>query len=150
MITKTQRDHKASIKTRPKISHSQPNHLIERESHTTYNRMFGYHDSCTLYKGSALYQRVVISSLIGWLGNLPFAILYTSFGVWPRDHYMSLQWSTTGVCHTLLWFSKQTVPACSAKVSYTNVPSCTMWFRRFTNYDEKYIIKYDAISHSTE
>jgi hypothetical protein len=25
------------------------------------------------------------------LENLLFAILYTSFGVWPRDHYMPLQ-----------------------------------------------------------
>jgi hypothetical protein len=30
-------------------------------------------------------------------------------------------------------------PACSAKVSCTNIPSCTMWKRQF--------IKYDAISH---
>jgi hypothetical protein len=33
-------------------------------------------------------------------------------------------------------------PACSAKIFFTNVPSCTMWFRRFT--------KYDAILDSTE
>jgi hypothetical protein len=48
---------------------------------------------------------------------------------------MSLQMSTTGVCHTLLWFPKQMVPACSAKVSRTNVPSCSMWFRQVTKYD---------------
>jgi hypothetical protein len=34
----------------------------------------------------------------------------------------------------------------SAKVSWTNVSSCTMWFRRFT----KYVIKYDVIPHSIE
>jgi hypothetical protein len=45
-------------------------------------------------KVSALYQCVVISSLRGRLENLLFAILYTSFGVWPRDHYMPLQKST--------------------------------------------------------
>jgi hypothetical protein len=33
------------------------------------------------------------------------------------------------------------VPAYNAKVSRTNVPSCTMWFRQFT----KYVTKYGAI-----
>jgi hypothetical protein len=42
-------------------------------------------------KVSALYPRVVISSLRGRLENFLFTILYTSFGVWPRDHYMRLQ-----------------------------------------------------------
>jgi hypothetical protein len=59
---------------------------------------------------------------------------------------MSLQRSTIGVCHALLRFPKQTVPACSAKVSHTNVPSCTMRERCFT----KYVTKYDVISHPTE
>jgi hypothetical protein len=86
---------------------------------------------------STLYPRIVISSLAERLENLFFAILYTSFGVWPRDHYMSLQRSTTGVCHALLRFPKQTVPTYNAKVSYTNVSSCTMWFRQFTKYDHK-------------
>jgi hypothetical protein len=36
-----------------------------------------------------------------------------------------------------LWFPEQTVPACSAKVSHTNAPSCTMWFRQFTKYEHK-------------
>jgi hypothetical protein len=40
---------------------------------------------------SALYPRIVISSLCGRLENHLFAILYTSFGVWLRDHYMPLQ-----------------------------------------------------------
>jgi hypothetical protein len=43
---------------------------------------------------SILYLHVVISSLIGQLENLLFATLYTSFGVWSRDHYMPLQRST--------------------------------------------------------
>jgi hypothetical protein len=43
---------------------------------------------------SILYPRVVISSPIGRLENLIFVILYTSFGVWFRDHYMPLQRST--------------------------------------------------------
>jgi hypothetical protein len=55
---------------------------------------------------------------------------------------MPLERSTTGVCHALLRFPKQMVPACSAKVSYTNVPSCTTWERNFT--------KYDVISHPIE
>jgi hypothetical protein len=55
---------------------------------------------------------------------------------------MSLQRPTVGLCHALLWILEQTVPPCSAKISHTNVPYCTMWFRRFT--------KYDDIPHSTE
>jgi hypothetical protein len=55
---------------------------------------------------------------------------------------MLLQRSTTRVCHASLWFDEQTVHACIAKVSHTNVPSHTMWERHFT--------KYDVIPHSTE
>jgi hypothetical protein len=33
----------------------------------------------------------VISSLAKRLENVLFAILYTFFGVWTRDHYMPLQ-----------------------------------------------------------
>jgi hypothetical protein len=58
---------------------------------------------------------------------------------------MLLQRSTTGVCHVLLWFSEQMVPAYSAKVSHTNVPSCTVWFRQVTKYEVRYITKYGAI-----
>jgi hypothetical protein len=61
-----------------------------------------------------------------------------------------LQRSTTGVCQALLWFPKQTVSACSAKVSCTNVPSCTMWFRQFTKYVTKYDHKVWCRQHSTE
>jgi hypothetical protein len=38
-----------------------------------------------------MYPCVLISSLIGRIENLLYVILYTSFGIWPRDHYMSLQ-----------------------------------------------------------
>jgi hypothetical protein len=47
-------------------------------------------------KVSAPYPRLVILSLRGRLENLIFTILYTSFGVWPRDHYMPLQRFTVG------------------------------------------------------
>jgi hypothetical protein len=40
---------------------------------------------------STMYTRVVISSLIGRLKNLPFVILYIFFGIWPKDHHMPLQ-----------------------------------------------------------
>jgi hypothetical protein len=40
---------------------------------------------------STMYPRVVISSLAKRLEKPPFCHSYTSFGVWPRDHYMSLQ-----------------------------------------------------------
>jgi hypothetical protein len=79
----------------------------------------------------------VISSLAKRLWKPPFHDDYTSLGVWPRDHYMPLQRSTTRVCHALLWFPKQTVPTCSAKVSRTNVPYWTMRFGQFTKYITK-------------
>jgi hypothetical protein len=47
-------------------------------------------------KVSALYPRVVISSLAKRLEKPPFCHSYTSFGVWPRDHYMPLQRFTMG------------------------------------------------------
>jgi hypothetical protein len=76
-------------KTIPTIPyHTIPHHLVKRGSQTTCNCKHDYHDSCTLCKLSALYPRVVISSMAERLENLIFAILYTSFGVWPRDHYM--------------------------------------------------------------
>jgi hypothetical protein len=47
-------------------------------------------------KVSALYLRVVISSLAKRLEKPPFCHSYTSFGAWPRDHYMILQRFTMG------------------------------------------------------
>jgi hypothetical protein len=85
-----------------------------------------------------------------WLENLLSAILYISFGIWSRDHYMPLQRSTIGVCHALLWFPEQTVPACSTKVSCIKVPSCTMWFRQFTKYVTKTDHKVWCHPHSIE
>jgi hypothetical protein len=63
---------------------------------------------------------------------------------------MPLQRSTTGVCHALLWFPDQTVSACSAKVSHTNVPYCTMWFRQFTKYDHKVWCHPHSTEHDTQ
>jgi hypothetical protein len=63
---------------------------------------------------------------------------------------MSLQRSTTGVCHALLRFAEQMVLACSAKVFCTNVPSCTMWFRQFTKYVTETDHKVWCHPHSTE
>jgi hypothetical protein len=48
-------------------------------------------------KVSTIYQWVVISSLPKRLEKSPFCHSYTSFGVWPRDHYMPLQRFT--ICH---------------------------------------------------
>jgi hypothetical protein len=47
-------------------------------------------------KLSALYPRVVISSLGKRLEKPPFCHSYTSIGVWSRDHHMSLQRLTMG------------------------------------------------------
>jgi hypothetical protein len=58
---------------------------------------------------------------------------------------MSLQRSTTGVCHALLQIVQQR-PCLQCKGFPIKGPSCTMWFRRFT----KYVTKYDAIPHPIE
>jgi hypothetical protein len=47
-------------------------------------------------KVSTLYPRVVISSLAKLLEKPPFCHSYTSFGAWPRYHYMLLQKFTIG------------------------------------------------------
>jgi hypothetical protein len=47
-------------------------------------------------KVSTIYPRVVISSLAKRLEKPHFYHSYTSFDVWPRDHYMSLQKFTMG------------------------------------------------------
>jgi hypothetical protein len=47
-------------------------------------------------KVSALYPRVVISSLTKRLEKPPFCHSYISFGVWPRDQYIPLQRFTIG------------------------------------------------------
>jgi hypothetical protein len=75
---------------------------------TTCNRKLDYHDSCTLCKSSDLYPRIVISSLVERLEKPLFCHSYTSFGVWSRDHYTSLQRSTAGVCHAFLQFFEPT------------------------------------------
>jgi hypothetical protein len=59
---------------------------------------------------SSLYPHVVISSLARQLENPLFGILHTSFGLWPRDHYIPLRRSTTGCLSDL------------AKVSHTGPP----------------------------
>jgi hypothetical protein len=45
---------------------------------------------------SILYPRVVISLLAKRLEKPPFCHSYTSFGAWPKDHYMLLQIFTMG------------------------------------------------------
>jgi hypothetical protein len=49
-----------------------------------------------LAKASTMYPRVVISSQAKLLEKTHFCHSYTSFGVWPRDHYMLLQRFTMG------------------------------------------------------
>jgi hypothetical protein len=72
-------------------------HLVKRGSQTARNRKHDCHDSCTLAKVSALYPRVVISSLAKRLEKPPFYHSYTSFGVWLGDYYIPLQRFT--ICH---------------------------------------------------
>jgi hypothetical protein len=93
-----------------------------------------------------MYPRVVISSLAKQLEKPPFCHSYTSYGVWPRDHYMMLQRFTTGVCHGFLIND----PASSAEVSCIQWPFCTMWFRQFTQNITKTDHKVRSYPHSTE
>jgi hypothetical protein len=65
--------HKGITKFSQRLYHSQPNQVIERGSLTACNHRLGYHNSCTLCKGSALYRWVVISSLAKRLENLLFS-----------------------------------------------------------------------------
>jgi hypothetical protein len=95
-------------------------------------------------KLSALYQCIVISSLRGRLENPIFTILYPSFGVWPRDHYMPLQMSILdrmscfAIGFPLLDRTQYPqAPFVVAKVSlseYNTIPSgpsCTLWPCRY-------------------
>jgi hypothetical protein len=78
-------------------------------------------------KVSTLYPRVVISSLAKRLEKPAFCHSYTSFGVWPRDHYIPLQRFTMGhmpglvkvVCGTIamLWFPGVVCSAIAALAS---------------------------------
>jgi hypothetical protein len=52
----------------------------------------------------------------------PFAILYTSFGAWFRDYYMSLQMSTTGERHALLWIPRQRAPLAVLRILQQMTP----------------------------
>jgi hypothetical protein len=106
-------------------------------------------------KVSALYPWIVISSLYGWLENLLFIILYTSFCVWPRDHYMPLQRSTTWVYHALLQFPDR--PPCSAKVSPIGpLPPCGLGVHHANSHSSEhdtqsivFLISKQAISYRT-
>jgi hypothetical protein len=72
-------------------------------------------------KISTLYQRVLISTLAKRLENLLFAILYTFFGIWSRDHYMPLQkFALLHVMHCYGFLTES--PSCNAKVSPTQAP----------------------------
>jgi hypothetical protein len=101
MATPTQSNHLNPTKARPIPPHSHPIHLIKRGSRTACNHKLGYHDSCILCKGSVLYPRVVISLLAKRIYKPSFYHSYTSFGVWPRDHYMPLQRLDCMSCFTI-------------------------------------------------
>jgi hypothetical protein len=87
-----------STHARPKPFHSHPKHTIKSKEDprplvtVSTTIMIVVHFT----KVSALYPRVVIASLANQLEKPPFCYSYTSFGAWPRDHYMSLQRFTMG------------------------------------------------------
>jgi hypothetical protein len=110
MITKAQRDYKVSTKTTPfPTKPTNRKWILDR-----LNRKLGYYDSCTLCKVSALYLRVVISSLAKRLGKLLFAILTLPLVYGPEIttcHYKDLIQEYVMLCYG---FSIKG-PACSAK-----------------------------------
>jgi hypothetical protein len=73
-------------------------------------------------KVSALYPQLVIPSLAKRLKKPHFCHSYTSFDAWPRDHYMSLQRPTTGVCHALLRIPQQRAPLAVLRFSQQRAP----------------------------
>jgi hypothetical protein len=93
-----------------------------------------------------MYPRVVISSLTKRLEKPPFCHSYTSFGAWPRDHYLLLKRPTKLVCHAFLRIIEQMVPACSAKVSPQMSPLAPCG----SSDSQSVVTKNDAIPHSTE
>jgi hypothetical protein len=63
---------------------------------------------------------------------------------------MSLQMSTTGVCHALLWFPDKRSSLAVLRFLTQNGPSCTMWFRQFTKNVTKTDHKVWCHPYSTE
>jgi hypothetical protein len=72
-------------------------------------------------KVSTLYPRVVLSSLAKRLEKPPFCHSYTSFGAWPRDHYMPLQRFTMGHMSGLVKVVRGTI----AMLRFPRVVCCT-------------------------
>jgi hypothetical protein len=111
------------LKTILTIPFKKTYHLISRGSETAYNCKHNYHIMIVVRfaKVNTMYPRVVISSLIKRVENLHVAMSAKAQshcrGVRPIDHYMLLQWFTTGVCYALLWFPRTSGPTSSAKVS---------------------------------
>jgi hypothetical protein len=63
---------------------------------------------------------------------------------------MSLQMSTIGVCHTLLWFLDKRSPLAVLRFSAQSSPSYTMWFRHFAKNATKTDHKQGRHPHSIE
>jgi hypothetical protein len=63
---------------------------------------------------------------------------------------MSLQRSTTGVCHALLQFPDKQSPLAVLRFPAQSGPSCTVWFRQFTKNVTKTDHKEGSHPHSTE
>jgi hypothetical protein len=63
---------------------------------------------------------------------------------------MPLQRSTTEVCHALLWIPDKRFPLAVLRFPAQSIPSCTMWFRKFTKYVTKTDHKVWFHPHSTK
>jgi hypothetical protein len=92
----------------------------------------------------------VILSLDKRLLKPPFFHSYTSFVVWSRDHYISLQRTTTGVRHGLLRFPDKRSPLAVLRFPAQSGPSCAMWFGQFTKNVTTTNYKDRSHPHSTE
>jgi hypothetical protein len=97
-----------STQARPKPSHSHPYHLVKEDPRPLVTASTTIMIVVHFANVSTRYPRVVISSLAKRLEKPPFCHSYTSFGVWPRDHYIPLQRFTMG--HMLGLAKVVTVP----------------------------------------
>jgi hypothetical protein len=75
----------------------------------------------------------MISSLAKRLEKPPFCHSYTSFSVWPRDHYMPLQRFTMSCMSSFAKVVRSTIALLRfPRVVVVPWPSCTVWAWRVT------------------
>jgi hypothetical protein len=99
-------------------------------------------------KVSALYPRLVISSLAKWLKKPHFWHSYSSWCMAQRSlHAVTKVYYRSTSCFATNSLTKG--PTCSTKDSLAKSPSCTVWFRQMTKYDTKSVANPHLIEQDT-